>query len=133
MACPPSFWKLPIFGREIARFRQKLIIPFSLSSVAERTLDQSPLGPNGILSVMRTPVRSRLTGNRKGTRMEKRTFKKAAPLNQRLEEQAKRLRKEAKGTPPGIEREKLIRQARQAETAAHIDKWLTSPGLQAPR
>jgi hypothetical protein len=65
--------------------------------------------------------------------MEKRTFKKAAPLNQRLEEQAKRLRKEAKGTPPGIEREKLIRQARQAETAAHIDKWLTSPGLQAPR
>jgi hypothetical protein len=65
--------------------------------------------------------------------MERRTFKKSAPLNQRLDEQAKRLRKEAKGTPPGLEREKLIRQARQAETAAHIDKWLTSSGLQAPR
>jgi hypothetical protein len=65
--------------------------------------------------------------------MERRTFKKSAPLNQRLEEQTKRLRQEAKGTPPGVEREKLIRQARQAETAAHIDKWLTSSGLQAPR
>jgi hypothetical protein len=65
--------------------------------------------------------------------MERRTFKKSAPLNQRLDEQANRLRKEAKGIPPGLEREKLIRQARQAETAAHIDKWLTSPGLQAPR
>jgi hypothetical protein len=66
--------------------------------------------------------------------MERYRFKQsAAPLDQRLEEQAKRLRKEAKGTPPGVEREKLIRQARQAETAAHIDKWLTSSGLQAPR
>jgi hypothetical protein len=68
-----------------------------------------------------------------GTRMEKRTFKKSTPLNQRLEEQAKRLRKEAKGIPPGVEREKLIRQARQAETTARIQEWLTSPGSQAPR
>jgi hypothetical protein len=50
------------------------------------------------------------------------------PLDQRLEEQARRLRKEV-----GVEREKLIRLARQAETAAHIQEWLTSPGLQAPR
>ena len=63
----------------------------------------------------------------------RRNFKQTAPLDQRLEEQAKRLRKEAKGIPPGFEREKLIRQARQAETAAHIHEWLTSPGLQAPR
>jgi hypothetical protein len=65
--------------------------------------------------------------------MERRNFKKSAPLNQRLDEQAKRLRKEAQGTPPGFEREKLIRHARLAETAAHIEKWLTSAGLQAPR
>ncbi|MEA3159451.1 MAG: hypothetical protein QOD95_999 [Gammaproteobacteria bacterium] len=64
---------------------------------------------------------------------QRRSFKQSAPLDQRLEEQAKRLRKEAKGTPPGVEREKLIRQARQAEMAAHIQQWLTSPGLQAPR
>jgi broad specificity phosphatase PhoE len=61
--------------------------------------------------------------------MERYRFEQsAAPLDQRLEEQAKRLRKEV-----GVEREKFIRLARQAETAAHIQEWLTSPGLQAPR
>jgi len=39
-----------------------------------------------------------------------------------------RLRKEAQGTPPGVEREKLIRQARKAEAAARIQEWLSSPG-----
>jgi hypothetical protein len=57
----------------------------------------------------------------------------SAPLDQRLKERAERLREDAKGTPPGIEREKLIRQARQAETASHMSEWLSSPGLQPPR
>jgi hypothetical protein len=65
--------------------------------------------------------------------MLRRRFKKLPPLDLRLAEQAKRLRKEAQGTPPGVERDKLIRQARQAETAAHMQDWLSSPGLQAPR
>ena len=114
---------------------QKLTILFSLSSVRERTLDQSPLGPNGILSVMRTPLALPPYRKSEGKRvMERGRFKQsAAPSDQRLEEQAKRLRKEARGTPPGVEREKLIRLARQAERAAHIQQWLTSPGLQAPR
>jgi hypothetical protein len=64
--------------------------------------------------------------------MQRRSFKQTSPLNRRLEEQAKRLRKEAQGTPHGVEREKLIRRAREAETAAHIQEWLTSPGLQSP-
>ena len=64
---------------------------------------------------------------------ERRNFKQTAPLNQRLEEQAKRLHKEAKGTPPGVERDKLIRQGGRAETAARVNAWLTSRGLQAPR
>jgi hypothetical protein len=42
------------------------------------------------------------------------------------------LRKEARGTPHGLQRERLIRRARQAETAAHINEWLRSPGLRAP-
>ena len=54
------------------------------------------------------------------------------PLEERLTEQAKRLRKEAQGIPPGIEREKLIRRARQAETGSHMSEWLRSPGLRAP-
>jgi hypothetical protein len=65
--------------------------------------------------------------------MERRSFKLSASLDQRLEKQAKRLRKEARGTPPGVEREKLLRLARRSEAAAHIEEWLSFPGLQAPR
>jgi hypothetical protein len=57
----------------------------------------------------------------------------APPLDQRLIEEAQRLRKEAKGTHPGIERDRLIRRARQAETAARMSEWLMSPSLRAPR
>jgi hypothetical protein len=64
---------------------------------------------------------------------ERRRFKQTSPLDQRLTEEAQRLRKEARGTPPGIERERLIRKARQVETAAHMQEWLSSPGLRAPR
>jgi hypothetical protein len=52
---------------------------------------------------------------------------------QRLSEEAVRLRKEAKGTPPGIERDRLIRRARQAEIRSHMSEWLRSPGLQPPK
>ena len=65
--------------------------------------------------------------------MERHRFKQLAPLDQRLTEQAERLRKEARGTPPGIARDRLIRLARQAETAARVNEWLSSPGLQAPK
>jgi hypothetical protein len=63
---------------------------------------------------------------------QRRGFKQQVPLNQRLGEQAKRLRKEAQGNPPGVERDKLIRLARLAETAAHMDEWLSSSGLRTP-
>ena len=63
---------------------------------------------------------------------QRRGFKQQVPLNQRLGEQAKRLRKEAQGNPPGVERDKLIRLARLAETAAHMDEWLSSSHLRTP-
>jgi hypothetical protein len=65
--------------------------------------------------------------------MERRRFKQEAPLDQRLEDYSKRLRKEAKGTPAGIKRDDLLRRARQAETAARMSEWLSSPGLQPPK
>ncbi|MBR1151086.1 hypothetical protein [Bradyrhizobium sp. JYMT SZCCT0428] len=65
--------------------------------------------------------------------MQRRSFKQTAPLDQRLTEEAERLRKEAQDTPPGVARDKLIRRARQAETASHMQEWLASPGLQSPR
>ena len=54
------------------------------------------------------------------------------PSDKHLTEEAARLRKEARGTPPGVERDRLIRRARLAETAAHMREWLSSPGLKAP-
>jgi hypothetical protein len=66
---------------------------------------------------------------------QRRRFKQTQtqPLEQRLSEEAANLRKQAQGTPPGIERERLIRRARLAETASHMTEWLSSRGLQAPK
>jgi hypothetical protein len=64
---------------------------------------------------------------------ERRRFTQTTTLEGRPVEEAKRLRKQAQGTPPGIERERLLRQARQAETAFHMTEWLNSRGLQAPK
>jgi hypothetical protein len=65
--------------------------------------------------------------------MQRRRFKQTVPLIQRLTEEAERLRKEAQGTPHGIDRERLLRRARQADTASHMNQWLASPGLQSPK
>jgi len=64
---------------------------------------------------------------------ERRRFKQIDPLDKRLSEEAERLRKEARGTPPGVERDRLIRLTRQAETGARISDWLRSPGLRPPQ
>jgi hypothetical protein len=59
--------------------------------------------------------------------------KENAPLDQRLTEKARRLRKEAQGTPSGVMRDELIRQAQQAETASHMLEWLSVRSLHPPR
>jgi hypothetical protein len=64
--------------------------------------------------------------------LHRRRFKQTESLEQRLSEEATKLRKEAQGTPPGFQREQLIRRARQAETASHMSEWLRSPGLRTP-
>ena len=64
--------------------------------------------------------------------MQRSHFKQTVPLELRLEEHAKRLRQEAGSTPSGAEREKLIRRARQAETASHINQWVSSKGFLPP-
>ena len=63
----------------------------------------------------------------------RRRVKQTSPLDQRLTDQAQRLRKEAEGTPPGIERERLLRKARQVEAAAQMEQWLTSSGQHVPK
>lgn len=64
--------------------------------------------------------------------MQRRRFKQNQSLEERLANEAKRLREEAKLLPPGALREAVLRKARQAETGSHMSEWLRSPGLQPP-
>lgn len=65
--------------------------------------------------------------------MQRRRFKHILSFPDRLSREAERLREEADKCPPGQEREALLRKADQADAALHINEWLTSPGLQAPK
>jgi len=65
--------------------------------------------------------------------MKRLRLKQTQSLEERLTEEAKRLRAEAKLLPPGAARDELIRKARQADTASRMNEWLTSPGLQPPK
>nr|WP_041359283.1 hypothetical protein [Nitrobacter hamburgensis] len=51
----------------------------------------------------------------------------------RLIEEARRLREEATKIPDGMARNLLLQQAFQAETAVNVDLWLSSSGLQPPK
>lgn len=63
---------------------------------------------------------------------KRRRFKQTTTLEARLALEAKQLREEAARLPPGVERDRLLKRARQDETASHMAEWLRSPGLQPP-
>jgi hypothetical protein len=55
------------------------------------------------------------------------------PLKDRLAEFAADARKAADELPPGARRDEALKRARQADTAAHIEAWANSSGLQTPK
>jgi hypothetical protein len=64
---------------------------------------------------------------------QRRLLKQITSLEDRFAEEAKRLKAAADKARDIREREILLRKARQAETAARVKKWLSSPGLQPPK
>lgn len=60
-------------------------------------------------------------------------IKHIVSFEKRLESDTVRLREQARLMAPGKERDALLRKARQIETAAHINEWLSSPGLRPAR
>lgn len=62
----------------------------------------------------------------------RRRFKQVVSLKERLIQQAENLRGQADQVH-GTQREELLRKAREAEMTAHVDDWLSSPGLQPPK
>lgn len=63
---------------------------------------------------------------------KRRRIKQTLSLEERLAEEARRLREEAELLPHGPVRDAALRKARQAETGSHLSEWLRSPGLQPP-
>lgn len=63
----------------------------------------------------------------------RRDYTLSEALRARLSREAKACRDEAERLPQGPRREALLQQAKQTETAAHIDEWAKSPGLVRPR
>jgi hypothetical protein len=56
-----------------------------------------------------------------------------ATFDERMATEAQRLEEQARTMAPGKDREMLLRKARQTKTAAHINEWLSSPGLMSPK
>jgi hypothetical protein len=66
--------------------------------------------------------------------MERRRIKSSLTFKQRLAAEAVQFKQAAENEPPGtLARELLLRRARQAETASHIDEWVNSRGLASPK
>jgi hypothetical protein len=65
--------------------------------------------------------------------IKRRRFKQDQSLEERLADEAMRLREAAKTLRPGATRDETIRKARHAEAAANMSEWLRSPGLQPPK
>jgi hypothetical protein len=59
-------------------------------------------------------------------------IKHALTFEERLKQLAERLRHEARRLPLGKKRDELFKRARQAETAAGINRWLTSSRQKPP-
>jgi hypothetical protein len=64
---------------------------------------------------------------------KRRHFMQTESLKDRLASFAKDVREKASFMPPGPERDELLKKASQADTAAHLNDWVNSSGLQSPK
>jgi hypothetical protein len=65
---------------------------------------------------------------------KRRRFKHEKTFEERLGAEAQRFKEAADQLPPGSHAQELcLRRAQQAETAADINEWLTSPRPQPPK
>jgi hypothetical protein len=97
-------------------------------------------GPLPEVTTLIRSSRRRVTAMSAGARdreilpaIQRRRFKQTQSLEERLSEEAKRLRDEAALLPSGADREERLRKARQADTGSYMSDWLRAPGLQPPK
>jgi len=65
--------------------------------------------------------------------MQRRRFKQTSSLKDRLASFAEAARQKALQLRPGPEKDALLKKVRQADTAARLEDWANSPGLQPPK
>jgi hypothetical protein len=63
----------------------------------------------------------------------RRRFRQEMSVKERLLASAREARDRAALLPPGPKQRKLLRDARYLKTVADLDRWLSSPGLTAPK
>jgi hypothetical protein len=63
----------------------------------------------------------------------RRRFKQTTSLQDRFSDVIASARSEAGGAPGDADQYELLKKIRQAETAANIERWATSPELQPPK
>jgi len=98
---------------------------------ASETLTTSSQGP-WQLSVMRTPVALPLTPARDQRHDNAASFQADYYSKDRLISFAKEAREKAAQLQSCPEKYDLLKKARQADTAIHLNDWANSPGLQPP-
>lgn len=60
-------------------------------------------------------------------------FNKSPTLYERLADERKRIEAAMALLGPGLRRNRLSEKLRQLDVAAHINEWLSSPGLRVPK
>ena len=65
--------------------------------------------------------------------LKRRRTKQTIPLKDRLAAFAKEMVEQASLLPPGEEKDDMLRRARRADTASHLDDWANSLELQPPK
>jgi hypothetical protein len=63
--------------------------------------------------------------------MKRRRFKQTFSLQDRLAAFAQESRKNAARLPPRFARDDMLKKARQADIASHLDEWANSTGSQS--
>jgi hypothetical protein len=64
---------------------------------------------------------------------KRRRIEHAVSLKDRLNLFAKEAREKAAKLPPSAEKHDLLKKARCADLALHLENWVNSPGLQPPK
>src|SRR5215470_11778897 len=104
----------------------------SLSRFCARILMTSPHSPWHLSVIENAGCAPAIPLRWKEQRMHIRSrFLDSRSPEERMADEARDLRERAEELLPGLQRELLLRQARQDEVASHLAEWLTSPGLQS--